>query len=340
MKAVELQQFGEAAEAFELTERNTPVPNKDQVLIQVEAFGLNFADVMARLGHYRDCPPLPAVLGYEVVGNVLDTGSNVREFNTGQRVLAFTRFGGYATHVVSDSRAVVPIPEEMDAGKATALATQYCTAYFAAEEMVKLKEGDHVVIQAAAGGVGTALVQLCKHRKCIIYGGAGSQEKLDYLLQIGVDHPINYRKKKLYKEVFRIMDGERPDVIFNSVGGSTVKKGIKTLPPGGRIVCYGNAGVTNKKKGMFTTLKQGYDFGFLFLPFLLMESKGVIGVNMLRVADEEPWVLNRIMHNVVELFKAGVIDPVIGAKFPVERVVQAHEYVESRQSIGKVVVKW
>jgi NADPH2:quinone reductase len=340
MQAVVLQENGPAQEAFELLERNTPVPGKDEVLIQVEAFGLNFADVMARLGHYRDCPPLPTVLGYEVVGGILDVGSNVRELKTGQRVLAFTRFGGYATHVAADSRAVVPIPDAMDAGKATALATQYCTAYFAAEEMVKLKEGDHVVIQAAAGGVGTALVQLCKHHRCIVYGAAGSEEKLDYLLQIGVDHPINYRKKKLHKEVLKIMEGGRPDVIFNSVGGSTVKKGYKTLGPGGRMVCYGAADVTGKKKGVLTSLKQGYDFGFMFLPFLIMESKGIIGVNMLRIADEEPEVLNRVMTNVVELFKAGVIDPVVGAEFPVERVVQAHEYLESRQSIGKVVVKW
>lgn len=340
MKAVVLQEHGPAQDAFDILERNTPVPGKNEVLIQVEAFGLNFADVMARLGHYRDCPPLPTVIGYEVVGTILDTGSDVRGLSTGQRALAFTRFGGYATHVVSDSRAVVIIPKEMDAGKATALATQYCTAYFAAEEMVKLREGDHVVIQAAAGGVGTALVQLCKYNKCIIYGAAGSQEKLDYLLELGVDHPINYRKKKLFKEVLNIMDGGRPDVIFNSVGGATVKKGYNALRAGGRIVCYGAADVTGKKKGLMTSLKQGYDFGFMFLPYLIMESKGMLGVNMLRIADDEPEVLNRVMQKVVELYQAGVIDPVVGAEFPVDRVVQAHEYLESRQSIGKIVIRW
>ncbi|HEY4798706.1 MAG TPA: alcohol dehydrogenase catalytic domain-containing protein, partial [Bacteroidia bacterium] len=200
MKAIYLVKNGKAESAFETREVSIPNPNENEVLIKSEAFGLNFADVMSRMGLYQDAPPIPCVLGYETVGRVESFGKAVTNFKRGQRVVAFTRFGSYAEYAVSDFRGVFPISDELDAGTACALATQYCTAWYAAEEMVNLQENDHVLVNAAAGGVGIALVQLAKRKKCIVYGTCGSDEKIEFLKQIGVDVPINYNKKDFQEE--------------------------------------------------------------------------------------------------------------------------------------------
>lgn len=340
MKAFQLTRFGSAKEAFQLKDFPDLQPKAHEVVVDVEAFGLNFADVVARRGMYRDCPPLPCVIGYDAVGRISKIGSEVKNLTAGQRVVAFTRFGGYATQVSSDYKGVVPIPENMDAGEAAALATQYCTAYYAAEEMVRLHEDDHVVIQAAAGGVGTALIQLAKNKKCIIYGGAGSDEKLDYLQKLGVDHPINYRKQNLHEVVKKIMNGKKPDVIFNSIGGKSVRDGLALLGTGGRMVCYGAAEAMDENNKLLANLKLAWGFGLLFPPLLIMQTKSLIGINMLRVADDKPDILQRCLQNVVNLHGQGILKPHTGAVFTADKLVEAHEYLESRKSVGKVIVKW
>lgn len=340
MKAFQLIHFGSAKEAFTLKDFPDLQPKPHEVVVNVEAFGLNFADVVARTGKYQDCPPLPCVIGYDAVGRISKLGNDVKHLQIGQRVVAFTRFGGYATQVASDHKGVVPISENMDAGEAAALATQYCTAYYAAEEMVRLHEGDHVVIQAAAGGVGTALIQLAKNRKCIIYGGAGSDEKLDYLRKLGVDYPINYRKENLYQAVRKIMNGKRPDVIFNSIGGKSVRDGLALLGTGGRIVCYGAAEAMDESNNLLANLKLAWGFGLLFPPLLIMQTKSIIGINMLRVADDKADILQRCLQNVVKMYEQGILKPHTGAEFTAAQLTEAHEFLESRKSVGKVIVKW
>ncbi len=340
MKAFLLSRFGTANEAFQLKELPDLQPKPHEVVVDVDAFGLNFADVVARKGMYRDCPPLPCVIGYDAVGTVSKTGSDVKNLKAGHRVVAFTRFGGYASQVASDHKGVVPIPENMDAGEAAALATQYCTAYYAAEEMVRLHEGDHVVIQAAAGGVGTALIQLAKNRKCIIYGGAGSDEKLDYLRKLGVDYPINYRKQDFHQAVRKIMNEKKPDVIFNSIGGKSVRDGLALLGTGGRMVCYGAAEAMDEDNKLRANLKLAWGFGLIFPPLLIMQTKSLIGINMLRVADDKPDVLKRCLESVVKMHEQGILKPHTGAVFTADKIAEAHEFLESRKSMGKVIVKW
>jgi len=340
MRAFHLTRFGKPSEAFQLKELPDLQPKPHEVLIEAEAFGLNFADVMARLGRYRDCPPLPATIGYDVVGRISKVGSDVKDLHPGQRVVAFTRFGGYATQVATDHRGVAVISDKADAGEAAALATQYCTAYYAAEETVRLHEGDHVVIQAAAGGVGTALVQIAKHRKCIVYGGAGSDEKMDYLRKLGVDYPINYRKEDFHSAIPKIMGGSKPDVIFNSIGGKSVRDGLKLLGTGGRMVCYGAAESAGYGSKLVSNLKLAWGFGLLFPPVLLMQSKALIGVYMLPLADDKPHVLQRCLQQVVQWYHEGILKPHAGGVFTSDKLAEAHEFLESRRSIGKVVVKW
>lgn len=339
MKAIVLVRNGAAEKAFEIQERPVPTPTDNQLLVKAEAFGLNFADVMARQGLYEDAPPLPSVLGYEVVGRIEAIGKDVKGFEVGQRVSALTRFGGYAEYAVTDQRAAVVIPDDMPVGTAAALATQYATAWYCAEEMTSLHSGDHVLIQAAAGGVGTALVQMAKLKGCVVFGTAGSEAKLDYLRSLGVDYPINYSKEDFSTAVRKVVGDRGLDVVFDSVGGSSLKKGFKLLGAGGRVVGYGAAAMSGNKN-IFKILGVAWGFGFYSpIPFL-MKSRGLIGVNMLRVADERPEALQRSMKAVAQLVADGKLSPTTGAEFHYTEIAKAHEYLGNRSSVGKVVVKW
>jgi len=317
-----------------------PESQPHEVCIQVEAFGLNFADVMARRGLYDDAPPLPAVMGYDVIGRVHEAGSEVADLQVGQKVVALTRFGGYAEYVTTDARGVVAVPENTDVGEGTALTTQYGTAWFCAEDVTRLHEGEHVLIQAAAGGVGTALVQLAKHRGCVVYGTA-STHKQDYLRELGVDYPIDYRTTDFAEAIRKIRGDVGLDAVFDSIGGQSVKKGYKLLGSGGRMVCYGAADmITGGKKSIFRMLKVASGFG-LYTPInFLTSSRGIIGVNMLRIADNRPDTLKRCLQGVVDFYEKGILKPKVGGVFNIDELAEAHHFLESRQSIGKIVVKW
>ena len=340
MNAIYLVKNGVAERAFELREVPTPSPKAGEVLIKVEAFGLNFADVMARKGLYREAPPLPCVIGYEVVGHLEALGEGVTDFEVGQRVVGFTRFGGYSEYAITDHRAITIIPDNMDNGVAAALATQYCTAYYSAYEMVNLHPGERVLVQAAAGGVGSAIVQLAKLKGCIVFGTAGSDEKLDYLRNIGCDFPINYRKEDFVAAVERELKGERLDAAFDSVGGKTYAKSRKLLGAAGRMVNFGAATRSSKRGGIFAVLKLVWDFGFLHPIGLIVKSQAAVGVNMLRVADYKPHIVQRCMEQVVAMTDRGELKPHVGGRYKASEIADAHSFLEGRKSIGKIVVEW
>jgi NADPH2:quinone reductase len=340
MKAYYLVRNGAADKAFELRDLPAMKPKAGEVLIHAEAFGLNFADVMARLGLYQDAPTLPAVIGYETVGRIAEVGEGVTNVKVGQRVVALSRFGGYAQAVITDARATMPIPEDMDAGIATCLATQYATAWYAAEEMVHLHEGDHILIHAAAGGVGIALIQMAKRRGAVIFGTAGSDEKLTYLRSIGVDYPINYRKVDFAKEIKNLGFDKKLDVIFDPVGGDSVKKGMKLLTAGGRLVTYGASSMTDAKGNIFKMIGVAKGFGIWSPIEFVTTSRSLLGINMLRIADNRPEILGRCINSVVALTAKGELNPVVGKTFPHTQLAEAHEYLASRQSIGKVAILW
>ena len=336
-----ITKHGSAQKAFELREEDIPSKKTGFIRVKTEGFGINFADIMARKGLYQDAPPTPCVVGYESVGRTMDESVvNGETIAAGTRVLAFSRFGGYSTHVLADERAVQPIPEDMPLGEALALAVQYCTAYHCAEERVSVFPEDHVLVQAAAGGVGTALVQLLKRKGCTIYGTAGSGEKLEYIRQQGVDVAINYRKEYFADVVKEKLGSRGLDIVFDSLGGKSYSDGFKALGKGGRIVGYGAAEQVSGGFAALNQLKLAANFG-LFSPIqLLMNSRAMIGVNMLHIADDRPEVLTRTMKAVVDLWKAREIKPVVGGEFNASQLAEAHEFIESRQSTGKIAVKW
>ena len=339
MNAAYLIKYGNAEKAFEIREADKPRPNANQVLIKVEAFGLNFADVMARLGLYKAAPPLPAILGYDVVGEIEAIGTNVNHVKLGDRVIALTKFGGYAEFALADKEVVYKIPNSFSAGVAVALATQYSTAYFLSHHMANLQENDTVLIHAAAGGVGTALVQMALHKKCIVFGTCGSDEKVAYLKKNGVHYPINYRKNDFEDVVRKVIEKKGLDAVFDPVGGKSVKKDYRLLGAGGRVFSFGVSSM-NQAKNIFGKIRVLWQFGLYHPLQFLSGSKGIVGINMLKVGEENPEKMAKVMQEVIRLTEEGILTPYVGGEYQVEQLAEAHAFLESRKSMGKIVIKW
>jgi len=341
MKAIYITKYTSHDKAFEIREAEIPTPGPNEVCIKVHCFGINFADILARKGLYPDAPKNPAVIGYDIAGTIHQLGANVTNFKIGQRVTALSRFGGYAEYAKTIVEGVVPIPDHLDFASATALTTQGCTAYYAVEDNVTLYEGDQVLIQAAAGGVGSIMVQIAKHKGCFVFGTASSK-KQEFLKELGVDVPIDYTKND-FSKVIRSHSKESSglDVVFDSIGGSAFKKGFNLLKPGGKIVFIGAASqLKNGKANIFRTIAMAASFGIYSPIQMVMSSKAMIGINMLRVADERPLVFQHCLQGVMDLWKQGVIKPKVSKIFDAHDIGAAQYFVESRQSIGKVVCKW
>jgi NADPH2:quinone reductase len=334
MQAIYLVKNGKTKDAFEFRDIQMTEPKDNEVGVIVEASGINFADVVARLGQYQDCPPLPTVIGYEAVGRVEKVGKDVTTLKKGDRVLAFTRFGGYSQYVTQQESAVAKIAEDMDVGKALALATQYSTAFYACSVATNVLPNETVLIHAGAGGVGTALIQLCKLKNAKIYATAGSESKLEYCRKQGAHVVINYTKED-FSEVIK----EPIDVAFDAVGADNFRKSYKLLNRGGRIIGYGAAAMTDAGN-IFSKAKMGLQFGIYHPAQLLMESRSMIGVNMLRIADYKPDTLKYCMENVIQLLHDGKIDPHVGKMYAAKDIGQAHDDMQDRKTMGKIGIIW
>lgn len=338
MKVIQLIKNADPQSSFQCVEMPTPLLGEDEILVKVSCFGLNFADVMIRRGLYDGAPKLPSVIGFDAVGIIEKMGSQVKRFKPGDRVLCLTRFGSYAEYVSAKEMASVLLPDSIPDAEATALATQYCTAYYAAEELVKLHKGDQVLIHAGAGGLGTALIQWAKHKGCTIYATAGSDKKMEYLKSLGVNHPINYHKTDFIKELKKIGPKEGIDVIFDGIGGASVRRGIASLAPGGRMVCHGASGFIGKN--LIQKLADFFQFGFYHPVQFMKSSKSLIGINMMCIADEKPELIHKLLDQVIYFAAQGIFIPHVSSIFPVEKISDAHRLLENRESIGKMVVTW
>lgn len=337
--SIQLLKFGQPNEAFGFTELIIPEPLNDEVQISVERFGINYADVMAREGNYREAPPLPCVLGYEVVGEITKVGKDSPKELIGKRVVAFTRFGGYSQSVNTKHFAVAEIGD-YDGNKALCLATQYVTAYYMSHVATTIQKGDKVLVHAAAGGVGTALIQLLKHKEVQIIAKTGSDSKIQYLKDLGVNHIVNYNKSDYTKQIKDILKNERVDVSFNPVAGSTFKKDWKLLGCSGSLILFGGSERSGKKWGLFSTLNFVRKMGVIIPITLMMRSKSIIGVNMLKVADFKPFVLQNCLKEVLRMAIEGELDPQVGGVYNAKEISKAHEFLASGKSTGKVVLEW
>lgn len=340
MQQIAIVKYGAAREAFELQQFSQPELAPNEVFVQVEGFGLNYADVMARNGLYKEAPEIPFVPGYEIVGQVTDTGAEVPDTFLGKRVVGFTRFGGYADFARADYRAIAVLPEDIPGGEACALATQYCTAYYMTDYLSSLHAGEIALIHACAGGVGTALTQLCQRSGLKVVGLCSSADKITYLEKMGVDFPINYLEVNYAQAIEKEFGKRKMDLIFNTVAGKSFKKDLKLLSHGGRLFCFGGAARTGQRPHLINDLAFLLKTGFVSPLFMMMKSQGIIGVNMLRLADHRIDIIGHCLHALVDLWEKNEIRPQVGATFKATDIAAAHELLESGTSTGKVFVYW
>jgi NADPH2:quinone reductase len=339
MQAAFLVKYGDSASAFELRETKIPEPGPDEVRIKTEVFGLNFAEVAARRGYYREAPDLPFIPGYDIVGRIDKVGSQVDQNMVGKRVSALTRFGAYAEFCITKQLGVVEIPEDLDAAKAVAIGVQYCTAYYASCVLMNLFPKDKVLVHSGAGGVGGALIQFCKWKGATVYSTAGTDEKCQRASELGADHVINYLDKDYLEVIRKQLDSERLDATFNAIGGSTIKKDLQLLGSGGRLAIYG-AAERMGYRGKMATMRLLWKSGFLSPILLMAKSRSIMGINILKLADYKPYLINGVLKEVVQLMAKGIVDPVIDSNVPIDQLASAHHRLENRETKGKVVVHW
>ena len=330
MWAVVLTKHGRP-EVLRREELPDPRPGPQDVRIQVAAAGVNFADVMARVGLYPDAPKPPSVLGYEVAGTVVELGREVQGVVHGQRVIAGTRFDGYAEQVVVPATEVVPLPSGLSFEQGAAIPVSYSTAWASLVEYGGLRAGQRVLIHAAAGGVGIAATQLAKHRGAEVYGTA-SPFKHDATREHGVDHPVDYTQRGWEKQVPKL------DLVLDAIGGRSFRTSYDLLRPGGRLVAAGaSAVISGERRSLVTALRTVLRMPRFNLIKQMSESKSVIGLNMLTLWDDrktlQPWIAP-----LRALMEEDVIRPVVAAAFPFERAPDAHRMLVERRNVGKVVL--
>lgn len=338
MRQVWLPKAGQP-EVFELREAADPEPAAGEVRIRVEAAGVNFADIMGRLGIYPDLPPMPVVMGYEVAGRVDAVGTDVDQAWVGRDVLAATRFGGYSDVVCVPQAQVFERPEGMSAVVGAALPVNYLTAYQLVEIMGGLRAGQTVLVHSAGGGVGIAAIQLAKRIGATVIGTA-STSKHAFLTSIGVDHLIDYRLENFETRARAMTGGRGVDLILDAVGGDSFKKGYRLLALTGRLGMFGmSAAATGKQRSIVSFLKTVASMPWVqFTPISLIDqNKGVFGANLLHMWDRMA-ELGGWMDALLGYYRGGTIAPVIAEQFPFDRAAEAHHYIQDRKNVGKVLL--
>ena len=323
-------------EVLQVREAPDPQAGAGQVRIRVKAAGINFADLMARVGLYPDAPKIPCVVGYEVAGVVDQVGQGVSGFAEGDRVFGMPRFGGYTDTLVIREEQVFKMPEGMSFEEAAAFPVVYLTAYDMMLFTGALRPGSRVLIHSAAGGVGLAAIDLAKTKNCIIFGTA-STSKHDFLRERGCQHPIDSRGD-VAAAVRAIVGDAGVDLILDPVGGKSWGEGYDLLAPCGRLVAFGlSAASSGKKRSLLHAVLQVVQIR-KYNPMKLMEdNKSVTGVNMGHLFDRLD-LLRPQFEALLALYAEGKIKPRVDRSFPFAEAAAAHHFIHDRKAIGKVVL--
>ena len=322
MKAIEVRAYGKSDE-LEAVEKPIPEIRDGEIRIDVEAAGVNFADIMQRRGTYPGGPNIPFVPGAEAAGTVDAVGDDA-EFEVGDRVVALTGGAGYAEYATANAKLAFPIPEQMSFVKAAGFPVQFLTAHSCLFSWGNLKADKTVLIQAAAGGVGTAAVQLASNAGAEVFGTASTRKKLDLAEELGCDHSIKYTETDFRSVVDERTDGKGIDLVLESVGGDVFSRSLDALAHFGRLVTYGVASgvpaeVENKR--------------------LLFENKRVIGFHLGQALAHDPSTITRAIPELTDAFAANNLKVIVGESFALEDAASAHQHIEDRESTGKVVLQ-
>lgn len=322
MKAVTVSSFGES-DVLETTERDVPEPGAGEVRVEVRAAGINFADIMQRRGEYPGGPQPPYVPGMEVAG-VVDAVADGVGREVGDAVMGFAESGGYAEFAIADAAGLFDVPEAMSFAEAAGFPVQYLTAHNCLFEWGDLTEDESVLVHAAAGGVGTAAVQLADATGATVFGTASTTEKLDLASDLGCDHAIQYTEEDFVERVDRITDGDGVDLVLDGIGGETTTESLKALSHFGRMVSFGAA---SGEPGRPNTSD------------LLFNNHTIIGYHLGQAMVRDPTRVLQAVPSLTDKLASGDLAVVVGREFDLEDAAAAHRHIETRESSGKVVLR-
>ncbi|MFQ5649281.1 MAG: medium chain dehydrogenase/reductase family protein [bacterium] len=337
-RIIEITRFG-PPEVLKIKEETLPQAGPSDVVIEVKAIGLNFADIFERLGLYEAAPKAPFVPGFEVAGVIEEVGPKVPGLELGQAVLGITRFGGYKSRLRLDHNFVRPLPQDFTFAEGAGFPTTYLTAYHGMINLGHLKKGEKILIHAAAGGVGTAAIQIAQIFEAEIFATCGSEEKVEFLKTLGDFHIINYTRNDFEKEIRTLNQNGGVDVIMDSIGGATFRKGYRLLNPMGRLVIFGLGSLMPSGKRP-NWLKLAYQVLTLprFSPFKMMPENKTIAAFHLAYMFDHIREFSSAFDQLLTWANEGRLRTVVGKTFPFEQAAAAQTYLQSRKSIGKVIL--
>ncbi|TYR78613.1 NADPH:quinone oxidoreductase family protein [Priestia megaterium] len=325
MKAVQFKKYG-SPDVLEVIDLARPIPQKKDVLIKIEAIGVNYADAARREGAYVVETPLPFVPGSEVAGEVVEIGEDVQGIEVGTKVvtlLGSRRSTGYAEYTLADSRGLIQLPDGVDLKQAAALPLQGLTAYHILKTMGQIEKGETVIVHAAAGGVGTLAVQLAK-----LFGAgkviatASSAEKLAIAKELGADELVNYTEEGWEQRILELTNGNGADIILEMVGGNIFYESLQCLAPFGRLVFYGMAsGVPVKLNPARLMEKNQAVLGF-FLPQMMAKPK----------------LYQQSLHELLQYVDSGQLKLTIGGTYSLDQAADVHRLLQGRKTTGKLIL--
>lgn len=326
-------------ESLEIREFTPADPAPGEVRVSTRYSGINFADIVARMGLYPDRPPLPTVVGYEVSGVIDAVGEGVTKFAEGDEVVALVRFGGYSTSVNVPAGQVSHVPDTVSLQAAAALPVQWLTAWLMLIKLGNVQAGERALIHSLGGGVGLAALQICQWRGAEVFGTA-SKGKHERLSGLGADHCIDYRNHDFEEEVMRITSGKGVHIILDAVGGESFKKGYRCLTPMGRLFMFGASATSDgrEKRSILQALKVILSMPKFKTLDLINDNKGVFGINLGHLWEQTD-ILKEMLEEIISHVEDGTFAPVVDKVFPFDEVADAHRYIQDRKNFGKVLLE-
>jgi len=325
MKAVQIEKTG-SWDVLTYNEVETPVPGPSQVRVKTASISVNFADIMLRKGSYLEKPPFPATPGLECSGTIDAMGENVKGLKTGQRVIVFGP-KCYAEYVLAETDQVVPVPDGIDLDDAAALTVNYLTAYHMLHSMAGIQKGQTILVYAAAGGVGTAVIQLSKPGGFTVIGLTSTDEKSAFVRNQGADDIINYKREDVVARVKEITKDIGVDLILNSVAGNTFARDFDVLAPLGQIIWFGFAAGA-PEKNLTDLLQSGF-----------RKSLGIRTFVIYTIAQMHPDRMRQSYEVLFRYLKEGIVKPHIHERIPLADAARAHRMLESGTVTGKLILK-
>ena len=336
MKQVIISRYGKP-DVLKVKNVNDPSPKPNEILIANKFSGVNFSEVMARMNLYPGSPKPPCSLGGECCGIVKSIGKNVKKFKVGQKVMAFSRFQSYASKVCTPENMVLPLPIHFTFEEGAAFPIVYITAFQMLFDLGNLQENQTILIHGAGGGVGVAAIQFAKSINAKIIGTA-SKWKHPYIQKMGVEHCIDYTNEDVVKQVKNITDNRGVDLIIDPVGSNNWKLSYECLDVMGKLIIYGNQSfVTGLKINPLKAIKELFSMPKYKPMQLMSENKSIMGYHLGRMQGSE-YKIKKSFEAMNKFINNRDVIPVIDKIFHYTHASDAHQYMQERKNVGKILI--